>query len=723
MNRISNIIQNNFHKIHYVVLALSLVATIGAWYFVKVQNQEKVLNQFNREAYQTVDLVIERIKKYEEALWAGVALYKASDNVDYNEWTKFAETFNIGERYKGINGIGVILNTRADQKSKLEKEIRQYQPLFKIYPKHNNKYLLPITYIQPIKENLKAHGLDIAHEKNRLEAALKARDTGKAQITGPIVLVQDSEKTPGFLFYAPIYDENKKSKLDRVKDFQGLVYAPFVVKRLMAGLLQRSNRHVSIQITDNKETIYKEPKNEIEGYRKIINIELYGRTWSFDIHSDEFFLEKTKNYQPYFVLVGGLIIDSLLFFIFIMLSKSKNEAERIAKEISDKYEEEISIRKAAEVEASKASKAKSDFLANMSHEIRTPMNGILGITDLLIDDKTISNENRQLLAMVQESGNILLSIVDDILDLSKIESNKIEIQKNYFNLSRCLESCIYLLNRKASQNYVEVKLDNKLDAKTEIYSDEIRFKQIIINLLSNAVKFTKNGTVEIKVDKSGDRLSIAIIDSGIGISKQNLARLFTPFTQAEYKTSVEFGGTGLGLSISKALALALDGDITASSSPGKGSVFTFVFKAANKIENNEIKINDQAEKVEELITFNQKVLVAEDNLINQKMVEQILIKLNVDYTIVENGQKAVECIKSDNYDIVFMDVRMPVMDGLEATRAIRSLKIAHRIPIIIGLTANATTEDREECIANGMDDFISKPAKFKDLQKALQKYS
>ncbi|PIP89703.1 MAG: hypothetical protein COW01_04765 [Bdellovibrionales bacterium CG12_big_fil_rev_8_21_14_0_65_38_15] len=710
-------LKRNFHVVHMVVLGLSVLATITAWIFVKQQDEDRITRQFQREAQQNVDLIVERLRKYEEALWAGVALFKASDEVNYEEWKNFVQTFNIGERYKGINGLGVIFNIDKDDILTLEKKIQKSQPQFKIYPQHSNNYILPITYIEPLDLNFKAHGLDVAHEKNRLEAAIKAKETGLAQITGPIVLVQDPEKTPGFLFYAPFFDKNEKGL------FKGMVYAPFVVKRLMAGLLERSNRHVSIQISDDNEFLYEETIYKSESLRKVIEIEIYGRQWSFDIQADDAFFMKTKSNQPYIVLFGGLFIDLLLLILFISLSAQKNDAESIAKVVSRKYEKEIEVRKNAELEASKASKAKSDFIANMSHEIRTPMNGILGITDMLIDDKSINEENRQLLCMVQDSGNILLSIVNDILDFSKIESEKLDLHETYFNFANCIESCIYLLNRKASQNFVEVILESSLPSNLFILSDEIRFKQIIINLLSNAVKFTKNGKVTIKVTSSGEtnkNIKIEFVDTGIGISNENLKRLFSPFTQADYQTSVEFGGTGLGLSISKALALALNGDLSATSQIGKGSTFTFELTAVTKISDSKTIVTNEVN--EEVKVFHQKVLVAEDNLINQKMMEQILLKLKVKFTIVPNGKKAVELIKTEHFDIVFMDVRMPEMDGLEATRIIKSLPLSHRMPIIVGLTANATTQDREECMSNGMDDYIAKPAKFKDIQKCLQKY-
>lgn len=723
----SNIFDKLNH-IHWFIIILSLLATLGAWKITKDQSDEKVQIQFDREATQAIELVVERVRKYEEALWAGVALFKASNEVDIEEWNKFATTLNIGKRYKGINGLGVILNLKATERAKLTRKIRETHPDFKIYPKHDKDIFLPTVFIEPYASNKQAHGLDMAHEHNRFSAALKARDSGLAQFTAPIFLVQDSEQTPGFLFSAPFYKGKSKTLSDRKKNFKGLVYAPFVVKKLMAGLLERSKRHVSIRITDKDQTLFEEKEFEGEKLTLEKTLPLYGREWSFRIASDDSFFARSENSQPYIILVGGIIIDLLLFFIFVMLSRSKKRAQEIALEIEKKYEFEIKTRRAAEEKAEHASKAKSQFLANMSHEIRTPMNGILGLTDILIDDKSFSYQNRELLEMIQESGNILMGIINDVLDFSKIESESLELYNERIDLIKCIESCIYILDSKASVNNVSISYTVEPNQNHFVFSDQLRVKQIIINLLSNAVKFTRNGQVKVHVTRSlilGNKYmySITVSDTGIGISQESIDRLFTPFTQGNSNTTSIYGGTGLGLSISKSLAKALQGDIEVESKLGEGSTFIFKF-ATDTIEEKIDKNSSYDNSAKEIISTDKRILVAEDNIINQKMISEILKRIGVHYKIVPNGKEVLEEVSTCEikYDLVFMDVRMPIMDGLEASRLIKALEDVARIPIIVGLTANATVEDKEACFASGMDDYISKPASLKDIEGVIHKY-
>jgi signal transduction histidine kinase len=319
---------------HWAVLLGSLLLTVSASYISQQQIAQKAQIQFESQARYLVDLVSERMVNYEEALWAGVAMMKSHTGaVTRNEWKVFTDTFNVTERFPGINGIGVIKQLDQDNRQAYLAWLREEMPTFEIHPQTELEEYWPIIFIEPQEKNLKAVGLDMAHETNRFTAAKKARDTRTPQITGPITLVQDSQKTPGFLFYVPWYD--KQFFETGENEFKGLVYAPFIMSMLMEGTLTKDNRQVLLSISDQGEYLY----NELDGmsgsefgqYKKTIEIDIYGRDWSFDIQSTNAFSENFSFNQPYLILLGGLVLDALLIFLFYFMAKAKSRSDDTAK--------------------------------------------------------------------------------------------------------------------------------------------------------------------------------------------------------------------------------------------------------------------------------------------------------------------------------------------------------------------------------------------------------
>lgn len=331
------------HWFHWLIVIASLVLTLSAWYISKQSIDEKIALQFDRQAKQLVELVSERMKKYEDGLWGGVsAIQTNGGDISYKDWKTFSHSLRIEDKYPGINGIGVIHYVAPEKMDAYLAEQRKDRPDYALHPTHQKNEFWPITYIEPVETNAKAVGLDMAHEKNRYTAALKARDTGKAQITGPIVLVQDKEKTPGFLFYAPFYRGGiYNTKEERREHFTGMVYAPFVVKKLMEGTLQKEKRRVSIKIMDGEEVLYDEHIKENTDYdtnhlySKRFELDLYGRNWVFDVRSTKSFREATENNQPMLILIGGIIIDTLLLTLFILLANSNQRAVRFIHKITE----------------------------------------------------------------------------------------------------------------------------------------------------------------------------------------------------------------------------------------------------------------------------------------------------------------------------------------------------------------------------------------------------
>ncbi|MBT5048707.1 MAG: PAS domain S-box protein [Rhodospirillaceae bacterium] len=338
------------HWFHWLIVGASLILTLSAWYFVQAQGDERISNQFNRESDQVVELISERMRKYEDALWGGVAaIHARDDRISYQEWKRFSKTLQIEKKYPGINGIGVIHHVLPEDVAAHLAEHRASRPGFRIHPRHNRNELFPITFIEPVDINSAAVGLDIAHEINRYTAAKKAQDTGKAQITGPIILVQDKERTPGFLFYAPYYEGGfYNTAKERRKHFIGMVYAPFIFKKLMEGTLEKEKRRVGIRIMDGGDVLYDENRVSEKDYdsdplfRKTAEVQMFGRTWNFEILSTLSFRQTTGDNKPWMILAGGIVIDSLLFGLFIFLARSNRRAIQFADKMTREYQSKTS---------------------------------------------------------------------------------------------------------------------------------------------------------------------------------------------------------------------------------------------------------------------------------------------------------------------------------------------------------------------------------------------
>lgn len=729
------------NKVHWLVLCFSVLLTIFAWRMTLSQMREKNFIRFDREANQVVNLITERMNKYEEALVAGVAaiqIYKGELNSQV--WKNYTDSFKIDKRYPGINGIGVIY--KVDKKNLVSFVTKQKVeiPDFKIYPEHSNPDSFPITYIEPIEDNLKARGLDIAHEKNRYEAALIAEKTGKSQITAPIILVQDSKRTPGFLLYAPFYkDSLNNTEALRRENIIGFVYAPFVVKKLMNGALADSNRSVSVNIDDAGEDLYNETDSSTyiddPAFSNIIQKNLFGRTWNFAIQTNSRFNESSFFTQPNVILFGGILIDLLVLLIFISQARTNSMAlsyaEVMSKDISEKAQaleianrkmrQENEERQNAERKITDALKAKSIFLANMSHEIRTPLNGIIGLTQL-IDIKKLDTEIANDITQIRESSLSLLQIVNDVLDISKLNEGRIQIDSHPFNLEEVLRTVLSLFKANLAQQDIALELNIEPELPKNYLGDPYRLRQIVMNLVGNALKFTHKGKIEVNVkfvQHSHDDnivLQCDVKDTGIGIEPEALDRLFQPFEQADKGISREFGGTGLGLSISKGLVELMNGEIWVTSEVDVGSVFSFTF-VVKKIEGEITKVNNEETKVQD-VNF-EYVLLVEDNKVNQVVAKRLLEKAGIGHVdIAANGEEALSLIKENVYQIIFMDVQMPVMDGITATKKIREF---NRDVYIIGLSANAFLEDQENAIKVGMNDYIAKPIHYNTLLERIKK--
>ncbi len=412
------------------------------------------------------------------------------------------------------------------------------------------------------------------------------------------------------------------------------------------------------------------------------------------------------------------------------LTKAGNNLESLNDDLKDEIQHgkqiELELKKAKE-KAEQVSQAKGEFLANMSHEIRTPMNGVIGTLQLL-EDTSLNDEQKEFVDIAHKSADALLAILNDILDLSKIEAGKLSFENIAFDFKQIVKDIVILHSLKAEQQGVFLLQQVDESLPEFLMGDPTRLRQVIVNLVSNALKFTSQGEVKITVDvvnKETDSvdLKIAVIDTGIGIPQTAQETLFNAFTQADGSTTRKYGGTGLGLAIVSQLVDLMGGSLGVDSVEGEGSVFwvTVNLQCAKKAP----EMAGEIAKKNKALQLEAKILLVEDNPINQMVAQKMLEKVGLKPTLANNGVEALKQLNERSFDLVLMDCQMPEMDGFDATREIRKLDIMalNQRPLpIVAMTANVMSGDRERCIDVGMDDYIGKPVQRDQLTSVLKKW-
>lgn len=437
----------------------------------------------------------------------------------------------------------------------------------------------------------------------------------------------------------------------------------------------------------------------------------------------------------YSALITGIqaqISDSVL----ILLGQNKGQFSLEAKETLSRFrplleraisdiEHKEELQKLVEIKtrelrlaqklAEQANQSKSNFLAMMSHELRTPLNAVLGLIDILRGEST--SYQVELLEQMENSAELLLIIINDILDLSRIESGHFSLHCHWLDLEKKLDQSLVYHRQIAQDKGVHFYVQSNKNPTLEYYTDSARLTQILFNIVGNAIKFTKQGQVDVVLDYTKDGVVFRVKDTGIGIEKNRVEQLFTPFIQADNSITRNYGGTGLGLAITKHLVELMGGTIQVESEFGIGTTFTLYIPLQSRLKN----IKPSTSSSQQVVNVkNHHILVVEDTKTNQMVIQLLLNKLGYDVTIAENGLQAVELLEKNHvFDLVLMDISMPIMDGIAATKILRDKHI--EIPII-ALTAHTAGSDKQNCIDAGMNDIVLKPIRSKDIMEVVKRF-
>lgn len=720
-------------------VSLSLAVAYGASISIRSEGQ----SLFDRRA-ERLDLDIQRrIRRPAFGLKGARGMYLASENVTRGEFKAYVESLEISKEYPGVLGFGFIERVmRSDLATFISREQADDAPDYKVHSEGNNDVMYIIKSIVPVKENEKAWGYDLGSEQRRREAVETAIATGEPTMTARLTLVQDPAERAGFLYLLPIYNKGSdpRSPEARQRDLLGLVYAPIVIEEAVDEIVKQKDNQLRFNIydntvPDNPEVLFDfdsylskgmggeaDPSREGGSFAASMKVNIGGRKWVIDIESTREFDSSLDRRTPFMIGSAGIVLSLLLAAVAWFLGHSRERALRMATLMT----QDLALAKAR---ADAANHSKSEFLANMSHEIRTPLTSILGYTNLLRDEGDLSKappERVNAITTIQSAGEHLLTVINDILDLSKIEVGRVMVERIDTPLVQLLMDIEGLMRLRAAEKSVVLRTNFDTPVPDRIISDPTRLRQILMNLVGNAVKFTNEGLIVLRVHvvkpgTSGARIRFEIEDTGPGMTEEQASRLFTPFTQADSSVTRRHGGTGLGLTISRRLAQVMGGDVRLDMSvPGQGS--RFVFELPLQVASGAVFIDAIATEeglaavpipkpAAKSIALSGRMLVAEDNVVNQRLIVFHLKKAGAEVDVTDNGREALELILraealSRPYSVLLTDMQMPEMDGYTLARTLRDR--ANDIPII-ALTAHAMAEDRQRCLDAGCNDYVSKP--------------
>lgn len=699
------------------LLSLLVAGLLHDWERREAQEQVRQVAQDRAEVLRG------QIMRSMEVLHAIASLYETRGEVSRTEFSKFVAAALA--RQPELQALAWDPRVPGAERSAWEQRAHDEGfPGFHFTEERDDSTLIPATtrdeyfpvfYLETLQRNAAAFGFDVGSEPRRRQALEQARDTGQVIATASLRLAQEPGSQLGFLVFQPLYQGAPVSLEQRRTQLRGFAVAVFRVGDLVSSALRTTEaKGLAATITD-----------EAEGsviYGRIVStrepgwdtaLEMAGRRWILRFTPTPAFSATALSWQSRAALLAGLVFTTL---VAAFLWNNARRAAQIAQSNAALLAE-VDIRKRAEASAGAANRAKSEFLANMSHEIRTPMNAILGYSQILLRDGALHPFQRDALATISSSCDHLLHLINEILDLSKIDAGRMELETADFDLVSLVRELTALFQHPCEEKQLGLRVEG-LDGlrALSVHGDVGKLRQVLINLLGNAVKFTQRGRVTLclaPVEKNSWQFEVS--DTGIGIPLEAQGTIFKPFQQGPGARG--HGGTGLGLTIASRQVGLMGGKLEVRSDPGAGS--TFFFTLTLPAAASRTSAPAEAREVERLTAGSQvRALIVDDIRENREVLSTLLAAIGCEIVLAENGRQALEAVAVSHPDIVFMDMRLPEIDGLEATRRIVSDYGAEGLRVV-AMSASALEHEREMYLKAGCDDFIAKPFRSARLYDCL----
>lgn len=725
----------------FTILTLTVSFTI---YRLSESEQKMIINFATEDA---VGEISSQFDNYTDLLFHVRSFFDASEKVERDEFDHYVNELDLRRRYPGISGIGFSPLVKKNKISQLIAEMKTAGiKNFHIWPQQDTENFLPVMYYNSqISENSKILGYDIVSGSHQREAADLARNLNEVVISHASTLHEDinANNEKSILIFVPLFEKDKliATAEQRRSAHIGYIFAILKTKTLFNHLterLKKNKSYKSIEIfdssTEDKSLYHDAIASQNSSYFLNLSNKTYSQTVPINLGQNDWLVRLTlvpdgvdaglKLPIHWMVLFFGLIIS---FLIYLVMWFSRRQSEILSADLTARTRAEEIIKLAKE-EAEKANLAKSQFLANMSHEIRTPLGVILGYSELALERVEAKSELSNAIEKIKKNALLLTNIIGDILDISKIEAKVTTTDIKKTNLNNIMKEVLNLHKTKAVEKDLELLLNVDPHVPLSIATDATKLKQILSNLIGNAIKFTDKGSVKITlrpiekpIKDQPVTLEFLVEDTGVGISAEDHEKLFKSFSQINPTLSRKYGGTGLGLFLSQELAHLLGGDLKlVNSILGKGSVFKLTVPSAefdgeffqtqpalaavNGRKGEQPKAGLSESELKKLT--DKKVLLVEDSIDNQMLVMKLLLSANMNVDLAENGAVAIEKALKDSYDIILMDIQMPVLDGYQAAEKLR--KEGFQKPIV-AFTAHAFTEEKSRALKLGFDAYLTKP--------------